>query len=106
MSQMELLPKIKKVRNFYDRISLKYIINPLDEKETEEMINFRLKEAGLLPGREIFSPESVKLIFERSGGYPRRIAVLCHNALEELIIRQEEPVTADLISNIVGREDI
>ena len=47
VAQMELLPRIKKIKNFYDRIGLKYIINPLDEKETKEMVLFRLNQAGL-----------------------------------------------------------
>ena len=46
LSQMELLPRIKKIRNFMDRVSLKYIINPLDENQTREMIEFRLQKAG------------------------------------------------------------
>ena len=45
VSQMELLPRMKKMKNFYDRIGLKYIINPLDERETKEMILFRLRQA-------------------------------------------------------------
>lgn len=106
LSQMELLPKIKRIRNFYDRISLKYIINPLDEKETEEMIHFRLNQAGLFPDRHLFTPESIKFIFEYSQGYPRRIAILCHNALEEIIIQQKEIVDENIILDIVKREDI
>ncbi len=106
MSQMELLPKIKKIKNFYDRIILKYIINPFDENETKEMINFRLKQAGLSPDRQLFSPESIKLIFEHSQGYPRKIAILCHNALEELIMTQKEIIDEDIISKVIEREAI
>src|SRR3989338_2181533 len=46
LSQIELLPRIRKIKNFMDRINLKYIINPLDEIETKEMINFRLRQGG------------------------------------------------------------
>ena len=106
MSQMELLPKIKRIKNFYDRITLKYIINPLDMNETEEMIYFRLREAGLSSNRDLFSPESIKLIFEHSQGYPRRIAVLCHNMLEELIIQEKEIVDQGIASEIIEREEI
>lgn len=106
MSQMELLPRIKKIRNFYDRIALKYIINPLDLKETEEMIRFRLGQAGLPPGRSLFTPESIKLIFESSQGYPRKISVLCHNALEEMIIRQASVVDEDVILDLIKREEL
>lgn len=106
MSQMELLPKIKRIKNFYDRIALKYIINPLDEKETEEMINFRLKAAGLSSAKRLFDSESIKLIFDSSQGYPRKISLLCHNALEELIIAKREVVDRGIISEVIKREDI
>lgn len=106
MSQMELLPKIRKIKNFYDRISLKYIINPLDEDDTGQMINFRLREAGLAPDKSLFTPESVKSIFEESRGYPRRIAIICHNALEELIMDGKEIVDNDIIAKIIERENI
>src|SRR3989339_784196 len=45
-SQMELLPRINEIKNFVDRIVLKYALNPLDEKETRDMIEFRLRQAG------------------------------------------------------------
>ena len=106
MSQMELLPRIKRVKNFYDRISLKYIINPLDLNETEEMILFRLQQAGFPKDRNLFNTDSIKTIFEHSQGYPRKIAMLCHNALEELIIQDKKEVDKDIIMQVIKREDI
>lgn len=46
LAQMELLPNVRQIRNLWDRVSLKYVINPLDEQETRQMINFRLRAAG------------------------------------------------------------
>ncbi len=48
LAQVELLPRIRRIRNFMDRIALKYLINPLDESETKQMIEFRLKQAGYI----------------------------------------------------------
>jgi len=106
MSQMELLPRIKRIKNFYDRVSLKYIINPLDLRETEELVYFRLRQAGLPPGRTLFTPGSIKLIFEMSQGYPRKISNLCHNALEEIIIRQKYVVDEDVVLELIKREEL
>ena len=105
MSQMELLPRIKKIKNFYDRVALKYTINPLDINETEELINFRLRQAGLPAARKLFTPEAMRLIFEESQGYPRKISILCHTALEELIIHSKDTVDADVIESLIKREE-
>jgi len=106
MSQTELLPKIKRIKNFYDRITLKYMINPLDEEETKGMIDFRLREAGFPPDRILFTPESIKHIFDYSQGYPRKIALLCHNALEEIIMRQKQVVDENVILELIKRENV
>ncbi|MGE5197623.1 MAG: ExeA family protein, partial [Deltaproteobacteria bacterium] len=82
LSQLELLPRLKRVRNFADRVALKYSINPLDETETRGMIDFRLKQAGYNGRRALFDDEAVKLIYRYTQGYPRRVAILCHDALE------------------------
>lgn len=104
MSQLELLPKVKKIKNFYDRIALKYIINPLDLQESSRLIDFRLKQAGLNQPKELFSPESLKAIYEHTQGYPRKIALVCHSALEEAIIRGKQSIDKDIILEIIGRE--
>ena len=106
MSQMEILPKIKRVRNFYDRIALKYIINPLDERETGELIRFRLHEAGCPEDKELFTPGSLKLIYEHSQGYPRKLSMLCHNALEEIIMQDKTVVDEEIISEVIRKGDI
>ena len=104
LAQMELLPRIQKIRNFIDRVSLKYIINPLDEKETEDMINFRLKQAGYRREKSLFTPEAIRRIFEFSSGYPRKIALICHNALEHLVMDDKELVDEDIIDILIKEE--
>lgn len=104
LSQMELLPRLRKIRNFMDRIALKYIINPLDETETKEMIAFRLKQAGYNGSQPLFTDDAIKLIYERTQGYPRRIALLCHDCLEALIINDKSQVDYNLVSQIVQQE--
>ena len=103
LSQMELLPRLKRIRNFMDRVAMKYTINPLDLDETREMINFRLKQAGG-EVNGLFSPEAINLIYQHTQGYPRRIAMLCHDALERLVMDHQPVVTAQLIRSIIGKE--
>ncbi len=105
-AQMELLPRVKKMRNFMDRVSLKYILDPLDVYETGKMIEFRLRQAGLLEEKSLFSYEAVKKIYDCTQGYPRQIARLCHMAMESLVVENHEFVSKELIEKIVEREKI
>lgn len=104
IAQMELLPKIKRIRNFADRISLKYIINPLDVNETKNMIEYRLKQAGYNSGMKLFNDKAVELIYQYTQGYPRRIANICHLALEELVMTSGSSVEEGMISEVIGRD--
>jgi general secretion pathway protein A len=104
LAQMELLGRIGRVTNFIDRVALKYIINPLSEEETAEMIQFRLRSAGLPFGRLLFSREAIAQIHRFTQGYPRQIAMLCHNALEALVIQDKSIVDAMLVEELIRHE--
>lgn len=102
-SQMELLPKIKEIKNFFDRIVLKYVINPLDEPETKDLINFRLHHAGFNTELKLFTDEAVSEIQRYSQGYPRRINLICHNALRNLVTSSKTVVDGALIRDLIAR---
>ena len=102
-SQMELLPRIKEIKNFFDRIVLKYVINPLDEKETRDMINFRLKQSGFNSELKLFTDEAISEIHHYSQGYPRRINLICHNALRNLITSNKPVIDATLVRDLIAR---
>lgn len=63
------------------RIALNYHLNPLDLEETQEYLDFRMEVAGGSAG--FFSPDAVQMIYELSGGVPRKINVIATNALLE-----------------------
>ena len=104
LAQVELLPKIRKIRNFMDRIALKYLINPLDENETKQMIEFRLLQAGYSAPAPLFTDEAVKLIYEHTQGYPRKIALICHDCVERIIIDETQVVAGEVVKSLVERE--
>ncbi len=103
-AQMELLTRIRRINNFVDRAALKYIINPLSEEETAEMIRFRLISAGLPPGQSLFTPAAVHVIHSFTQGYPRKIALLCHNALEALVMHEKHEADEVLIEGLLTHE--
>jgi len=105
LGQMELLPKITKIENFYDRISFKFTLYPFNVNETKEMIRFRLKQAGYKSKINLFMDDAVKQIYDHTGGYPRRITVLCHKALKAMILKNRYIVDGELIRSIIRDEE-
>lgn len=104
MAQMELLPRIRKMRNFWDRICLRYVLHPLDKSDTEAMITFRLRQAGYHSREELFTLKAVQEIYQYTQGYPRRIATICHDALEQLVLSGKEDVDEEVIRTLINRE--
>jgi general secretion pathway protein A len=80
--QPELDDKLnqRELRQLAQRISLKRYLTPLSEKETTEYIQHRLAIADSRD-RHLFTLRAHQLIWEYSGGVPRKINILCDNAL-------------------------
>lgn len=104
LAQLELLPKIREMKNLMDRISMKYIINPLDGAETKEMIDFRIRQAGYRSTMPLFKDDAIVEIYQETQGYPRRIAMLCHKALKALVMENKIVVDRDVIRKIISEE--
>jgi len=102
MAQVELLPRIKRIRNFSDRIALKYTINPFDEEETKEMIEFRLREAGFAEPKTLFTERAIRQIYQHTQGYPRKISMLCHDAIEAIVMREQSIIDEKIIDYLIA----
>jgi general secretion pathway protein A len=104
LGQLELHSKIVNIPNFFDRISFKYTLNPLNYEETKEMIEFRIRRAGYKASMHLFLEEGAREIYQYTRGYPRQITMLCYKALKQLVMRKEVVVSAKLIEEIVRDE--
>jgi len=104
LGQLELHSKIMNIANFFDRISFKYTLNPLDLAETREMIEFRVRQAGYQTHMHLFLEDAVEEIYRYSHGYPRQITMLCHKALKSLVLRNKFVVDGTLVKEIVDEE--
>lgn len=104
LGQLELYSKIINIPNFFDRISFKYTLNPLDFEETKEMIEFRVRQAGYKAHMHLFLDEAIKGIYEYSRGYPRQVIMLCHKALRNVILKNKFVVDAGLIRELIDEE--
>ena len=104
LGQMELLPLITGMPNLMDRVSLKSVLEPLDLPETRELIHFRLREAGYQSRLPLFTEAAIELIQEYAEGYPRRVAMLCHQALRALVMGKGRIVDEDVIDAVIHSE--
>ena len=69
----------QKNRPLRQRITINYNIDPLEQHEVMEYINFRLGIAGC--SEPLFTPDAVREVFAFSEGYPRLINIICDHAL-------------------------
>ncbi|MBF0479684.1 MAG: AAA family ATPase [Candidatus Omnitrophica bacterium] len=104
LGQLELWSQIREMDNFRDRINFKFLLRPLDEFETGEMVRYRLKAAGCADSRQMFTPDAIHLIYKYSRGRPRRINMVCHMAVERLVMEDRRIVTAGLVGRIIDED--
>jgi len=82
VGQPELLERLMKLhlRQLNDRIGARVILNPLERAEAFAYVDYRL---AACQGRmkKIFARNALAHLIDHSGGIPRRINVLCHNAM-------------------------
>ena len=82
VGQPELAERLNhpSLRQLKQRVALRSTLSPLDLQETAAYIAARIRIAGG-DGQRMFTREAVIAIYERSGGIPRTISVICDNAL-------------------------
>ena len=104
MGQMELLPRITDMPNFWDRIALKVMLKPLEIGEVRDMIDFRLRQAGYTGETPMFTPDAVELICEHAEGFPRRLNLLCHNIIEYMVMHDKVNADRKLVHLVIEKE--
>lgn len=92
IGQPELLDMINRadLKQLAQRISANCFLPSLSEEDVGAYIAHRLEVAGAQ--RELFEPEAIKLIFERTGGTPRLVNQVCDYALLYAFGNGEETV--------------
>ena len=97
--QPELEKKLNdhRLRQLAQRINLRRYLAPLDEKETLEYVNHRLKIAG---GEGLFSDACLELVWKYSGGIPRKINMICDNALLIGYGLEKRKITPEIIQEV------
>ncbi len=101
IGQTELRQRLdgKQYRALRQRISMQFHLGSLDPAETGEYVTHRLRVAG----REapLFDADAVGLLYEASGGVPRRINIIAGNALFEGFGKGAHIIDRGIIESVI-----
>jgi general secretion pathway protein A len=105
--QPELADRLNQpaLRQLKQRVALRCQLGALDARETAEYIAGRIRVAG---GNSVlvFTRQAVDVIYERSGGIPRLISVICDNALISGFAADRRPVGRDIVEDVCRDFDL
>lgn len=87
------------LRQLKQRIGTISRISRLKLPDSMDYIDHRLQQAGC-HSDTLFSPEALTLICKCAGGVPRKINLLCHNALMKGFERSQKPIPASTARKI------
>ncbi len=97
--QMDLKKKLAKEKGLKQRIGIAYTLSPLNENETKEYINHRLKVAGA--SSPIFEEKAINEIHNFTKGIPRLINIICSNSLFAAFTKDKKMVDQDIIRMVI-----
>jgi Cdc6-like AAA superfamily ATPase len=81
-AQLEWMQVLRAAPNFEQRINMTYTLQPIKFEETRAFVEFRLLQAGAIPGAgPEFDEAALRAIHAYAEGSPRVIVTLCRNAL-------------------------
>jgi type II secretory pathway predicted ATPase ExeA len=102
IGQTELRDRLnrKPYRALLQRIGMQYHLGPLDREEAAAYVLHRLRVAGRTA--PLFDVRALELLFERSGGIPRRINVIAGNALIEGFGRGADMIGEEIILSVLS----
>jgi type II secretory pathway predicted ATPase ExeA len=79
------------------RVGMRIRLEPMDRKETEDYIRYRLSAAG---NEGIsFTPEALSIVYRCSNGIPRLVNTVCDNALLEAFLTKKETVDREVVTD-------
>jgi len=98
------LPKLEYMLNenletLTRRVSTKVELTNLTKSETRELIKKRIERVG---GEDIhpFTHETVEIVYERTGGFPREILKICNDLVQKAIERNISTVDPNFMEEI------
>ena len=93
--ELRQLLQRQNLRQLAQRITARYHLAPLNEKETFDYIKHRMRVAGARQSH--FKPSAMKAIFRRSDGIPRLINIIADRSLAGAYAQEKDQVSAALV---------
>lgn len=102
MGHPELLDRLsaRHLRQLRERISTKVSLPALSTTESVAYIDYRLQAQN--GSARIFEPKALKYLIDAGAGIPRRLNVLCHNALLLAYSKKKNTVTLEVAREVVA----
>ena len=102
MGHPELLDRLSAhhLRQLRERISTKVSLPALSTTESVAYIDHRLRAQN--GSVRIFEPKAIQCLVKAAGGIPRRLNVLCHNALLLAYSKKKNTVTLEVAREVVA----
>lgn len=88
------------LRQLNQRIAVRATIVPLSKSESYDYIRHRLVKAGF-KGKKVFTGRALSLIIRHGKGNPRRLSILCDNALVTGLGYKTKPVSAAIAREVI-----
>jgi len=89
------------LRQLAQRVGVHFHLQPLDEEETKEYIQYRLARAG---GSGIFTPSALEKLFQCTRGVPRRINAWCDLALVAAFAEGRHEIDQEFLETVLAAQ--
>jgi general secretion pathway protein A len=89
-AQNEFEEILRQHPNFADRVNQFIALEPLNFRETRQLVAFRIAQASGNKPPRLFTWPGLWAVYKATGGYPRRIITLCHQSMLTMIIQNRK----------------
>jgi general secretion pathway protein A len=89
-AQNEFEETLRQHPNFADRVNQFIALEPLNFRETRQLVAFRIAQASGDKPPRLFTRPGLRALYKATGGYPRRIITLCHQSMLTMIIQNRK----------------
>ncbi|MGD8397982.1 MAG: AAA family ATPase [Anaerolineae bacterium] len=99
--QPSLQAHLTRVPALRDRAIIEFSLDAMTPIDVHRMVRERLRRAGRQG--DLFAPSAVQLIYQRAGGMPRRVTILCLLSMWFAYRQGTKYITQDVVQTVIDR---